>query len=561
MKQKLQTLLFAVSSIAIFNQVNGQEYQTMPIQSGLNADVIANGVGTASSSTTADVDGVNYVFISKDFQLTSSSTPLTYGLPVNQIVNSAVGTTNGLSFMMAPYTGNNSLRLGSTTPSGTLTFANPIPAITLYMLATGGSGAATVDAVVTFSDATTQTFTGLSISDWYDGSNYAIRGIGRINLNNNNLESGNGTNPRLYQIPLAISTANQAKSVTSVTITKTSTGGSVPNIFAFSADAYSSCSAPTNISATTTMNGATVNWTAPSAAPSSGYEYYYNTSSTPPTATTAPSGSVPAGTTSASIGSLTTGQTYYFWVRSNCGSEKGFWKMKEFTTGQISTTLTTGDISTAFSTGTPATTATSSCAGTLSINIPTGYKISSTKVNYTMTAQNGAYMSEQKTILVCTTNNATESAVSSGSGSTGGTYSYERDGLTLANNLTGTVNFQLNAWRTWGEESLGCDASYNKVNNNSWTITVTLAPDTLSTAETKTEKKNQVSPNPFSEVLNIKNAEKIRKIDVTDVAGRKIKTINNPSSTIHLGELKAGMYILNMTMQDGSFENVKVIKK
>lgn len=561
MKRKLQSLFLTASVTLFFNQIRAQEYQSMPVQSGFNADVIANGIGTASSSTNNDVDGVSYVFISKDFQLTSTSTPLTYGLPVNGTINTAITSTTGLSYQLAPYNANNSLRLSNTTTSGTLTFSNPIPAITLYMLAVGGSGAATVNAVVNFSDSTTQTFTGVSIADWYGGSNYAIQGIGRINLNNNNLESGNGTNPRLYQIPLAISSANQAKNIVSVTITKTSTGGEIPNIFAFSADAYNSCQPPTNINAVTTNTGATLSWTAPTSAPSSGYEYYYSTSSTAPTATTTPTGSVTAGTTSVPLSNLATGQTYYFWVRSNCGSTKGFWKMKEFTTGQISVTYTTADINTDYSDNEPSTTSSIGCSGALSINIPTGYKIGSTKVNYTMTADNNAYMSEQRSLLVCTTNNATESAVAAGSGGTTGTYTYERSGLTLANDLTGTVNFQLKAWRMWGDQSLGCDASFNKVNNNSWVVTVTLVPANLSTTDIKAEKKNLISPNPFNDVLNIQKVEKIKQIAVSDLTGRTVKTIANPSSSIHLGELKSGLYILTLTMTDGTIENVKVIKK
>ena len=76
-KIKLSKLLMGVlltSSIGLY----AQNYQQLSIQSGLNADVIANGVGTSVSSTSTDVDGVSYNFISKDFQLTASSSPLTY---------------------------------------------------------------------------------------------------------------------------------------------------------------------------------------------------------------------------------------------------------------------------------------------------------------------------------------------------------------------------------------------------------------------------------------------------------------------------------------------------
>ncbi len=558
----MKTKLLFKGAIAVvsfvFNQINAQEYQPVAIQSGFNADVIANGIGAATTSTNNDVDGVSYAFISRDFQLTSTSSALTYGLPVNRMINSAVGSTSGLGFTLAPYNDNNSLRLQNTNDSGTLTFSTPTPAFNLYILATGGSGAATAGAVVNFSDGSTQAFTSLSISDWYGGSNYAIQGIGRINLNNNNLESGNGTNPRLYQIPLAIDAANQSKNIQSVTFTKTGTGG-IPNIFAISADLYTSCPAPTNLSYTSAMQGATLNWNAPAAAPAAGYEYYYSTSSTPPTTTTPLSGTVPAGTTTVTLGGLITGQNYYFWVRSNCGSVKGFWKMIEFFTGQITTTYTAGDINTMYNSA-PTTNSTTSCTGTITVNVPTGYKISSTSVSYTMSTAGNGWMTEQKSLLVCTTNNTSESSLASGSGSNTGTFSYNRAGLSIANDLTGSVDFELRAWRTYG--GTDCSAAYNKVDNNSWKVTVTLAPVSLATNESTPKAKERLAyPNPFQDILMIEKPENIKKLTVTDLSGIIVKTVENPESTLHLEGVKAGLYILTFTMKDGTLKSTKVIKK
>ncbi|MCS3868033.1 hypothetical protein J3D55_000949 [Chryseobacterium ginsenosidimutans] len=558
MKVKLLPLASLVFSAMLSTHLKAQEYQPMPIQSGFNADVIANGVGPSASSTNNDVDGVSYAFISKDFQLTAASTPLTYGLPINGIINSAVGSTSGLSYQMASYSANNSLRLQNTNDNGTLLFSTPIPVVSLYMMATGGSGDCTVDVDVNFTDNTSQTFTGLAITDWYYGSNYAIQGIGRINIANDNLESGYGTDPRLYQIPLAIDAANQSKNVKSVTITKTGSGG-IPNIFAFAADAYSACGSPTNITYTSTMNSATLSWTAPSIAPSSGYQYYYSTSPTAPSATTTPTGSVPAGTTSATINSLTTGETYYFWVRSNCGGSQGFWKMKEFATGQVISTYTLGDINTEYNFS-PDTSTSTNCAGSVTVNVPVGYKVKSTGVSYNMTTASNGWMSEQRTLLVCSTNGTAEPAITSGVGQNGGTYSYNRTGLTLANDLTGTVNFDLRAWRTYGGSD--CSTDYNKVDNGTFTVTVTLQPLVLATNEVNTKEKERIAyPNPFVDTLHIEKAENVKKAVVTDLSGVVIKTVENPSSDLFLGGVKSGMYILTVTMKDGSVKSMKTIKR
>lgn len=559
MKGKLLPLAVVALSAVCTHQLKAQEYQAMPVQSGFNADVIANGVGPSASSTNNDVDGVSYAFISRDFQLTAASTPLTYGLPINGIINSAVSSTSGLSYQMAPYSSNNSLRLETAGENGTLVFSTPLQALTVYMLATGGSGSCTVDVDVNFTDNTSQTFTAISISDWYGGSSYAVQGIGRINISNDNLESGSGTNPRLYQIPLAISAENQSKSVKSVTVTKVGTGG-IPNIFAFAADAYNACSTPTNITASTTMSDATLSWTAPTNAPASGYQYYYSTSPTAPTATTTPTGNVTSGT-SVTLNSLTTGQTYYFWVRSNCGgSSQSFWKMKEFTPGQISTLYTAGDINTQYNNSGVSTSSTTSCAGSVSINVPAGYKIKSTAVSYKMSTVSNGWMAEQRSLLVCTTNNITESSVISGSGSSTGTYSYNRTGLTLANELTGTVNYELRAWRTYGGS--GCSADYNKVDNNTLTVTITLEPLSLATSEVTAKEKERIAyPNPFVDTLYLEKAENVKKAVLTDLSGIVVKTVENPSSALFLGEIKSGMYILTLTMKDGSLKSMKTIKK
>lgn len=299
------------SSTAIY----AQNFQTMAIQSGLNHDVIANGVGSANISTSIDVDGVSYAFVSRDFQLTASSTPLTYGLPANGLISSAVSSTPGLNYQLANYSGNNSLRLAAQNDTGTIAFTTPVAATKLYMLSTSGSGTSTVTAVVNFTDGTSQTFAGLSLSDWYGGSNFAIQGIGRINRNTNTLEP-NSNDPRLYQTLLTIDASNQTKLIQSVAVTKTA-GAGLPNVFAFSADAYSTCLAPTLQAPTAiTSNSANVSWTGVSSAGIS-YDVYYSTTNTTPASTVTPQYPAVAGT-SQTLGSLASNTNYYYWVRTNC---------------------------------------------------------------------------------------------------------------------------------------------------------------------------------------------------------------------------------------------------
>ena len=86
-----------------------------------------------------------------------------------------------------------------------------------------------------------------------------------------------------------------------------------------------SCIVPSGLSSTNvTTVTADVSWTAPVNVPSNGYDYYYSTSNTAPTASTTPSGSVASGTT-ANLTGLTPATQYYYWVRSNCGTETSAW--------------------------------------------------------------------------------------------------------------------------------------------------------------------------------------------------------------------------------------------
>jgi hypothetical protein len=94
-----------------------------------------------------------------------------------------------------------------------------------------------------------------------------------------------------------------------------------------------SCVEPTAIVVSNITNGgATVAWTAPATVPANGYEYFYSTTNTAPTAATVASGSSTGVSTA--ISGLTANTTYYLWVRSVCTtSTSSAWSlMATFTT-------------------------------------------------------------------------------------------------------------------------------------------------------------------------------------------------------------------------------------
>ena len=86
-----------------------------------------------------------------------------------------------------------------------------------------------------------------------------------------------------------------------------------------------SCVAPSAlVSSSITINSATLSWTAPASSPSNGYDVYYSTTNTAPLAATAPTVDN-HNASSLNVTGLNTSSTYYWWVRSDCGSDSSAW--------------------------------------------------------------------------------------------------------------------------------------------------------------------------------------------------------------------------------------------
>ena len=176
------------------------------------------------------------------------------------------------------------------------------------------------------------------------------------------------------------------------------------------------------------------------------------------------------------INLLSSDTEYDFYVRSICAvGDTSAWSVAgsfktafSCPTGAVCATYTLGAIQT--DRGFTALPGTSSCPGTISLTIPAGNRIDSITTRYDMTAfaLNNAWMSEQRSWLYSVDAATGEASLTSGVGSTNGTFSYERTGITIANGVTGTADFELHAGRTFGGS--GCTVDYSAVDNNSWTV-------------------------------------------------------------------------------------------
>ncbi|KMQ69384.1 hypothetical protein ACM39_04690 [Chryseobacterium sp. FH2] len=92
---------------------------------------------------------------------------------------------------------------------------------------------------------------------------------------------------------------------------------------------------------------------------------------------------------------------------------------------------------------------------------------------------------------------------------------------------------------------------------------INITESALATSETASVKKDNLKayPNPFADDLNISDISNVKSISVLDISGRVVRTIDKPSSTLHLGDLKQGMYLVSLEMKDGSKQVIKAIKK
>lgn len=341
------------------------------------------------------------------------------------------------------------------------------------------------------------------------------------------------------------------------------------------------CFMPTGLTVgVTTVDSAQISWTAPVSGPApSGFDIYYSTSSTAPTSTTVPQISNFNGT-STMINSLSPSTSYYVWVRTACSStDKSNWTSAlSFATSCNSVTGAYSENFDSYSVGS---------------NTSTNYLLPSCWTN--MGTSNGAFMvngtaqyviSGNSVYMWPTTGRVSFVALPPMTTLQSGLYRFKFDvraavtaGATiLIGYLDATNNFvQLDSYTVAvaqtnynyyldlpvlpaGVNRLAIKHSVN--NTNSVSIdNVVYELKSLSTTEIESNSQMKIYPNPFVDVLNISNVKDVQSVQVLDLAGRVVKTIEKVTPALSLSELENGMYLLNLNMKTGKTQTVKVIKK
>lgn len=423
--KKLSTRFCLALAMAFTVQQASATFTPVAITSGFNADVVANGIGTAISSTSSSFDNTAYCLVDPTFQLTASSTLPAQSLPATGVINSLV--TSGVTFNLQPYTGNNSLRLRNNNTNGTLLFTTNTYIGDVYLLCAGGDGSPTGNVVINFVGGTTQS-TSVTFHDWYNGTNAAIQGLGRVNRTSGAGDYSNPTNPRLYELKIPLNINNYSKTIQSITITKTTSTGSI-NVMAVNVDVQSCLPTVNPVAQNLTINSAMLRWRTVSG--SAGYEYAVTTSATPPS-----SGTYTTDTFYQATG-LPAATLHYLHVRNKCGATTfSIWNSYSFTTVACATVSGLSTVGGSITT----TTATLKWNG---VNGSLGYQY---VIDNTITAPSGSGTPTTDTFI-----NATNLAV--------GTTQY----LHVRSNCTGT---SYSTWSNYGFTTLPCPSAGTPVVSN-----------------------------------------------------------------------------------------------
>lgn len=365
-----------------------------------------------------------------------------------------------------------------------------------------------------------------------------------------------------------------------------------------------SCVPPTSFAVTGfTDTNANFSWTPSITPPNNGYEYYYSTTNSAPTAAVAASGTFTGGSaaTSGIIPGLTPSTTYYVWIRSACSGTDSVW------TGPLTFTTACPSVAApfteSFSSGTlpscwkSVNPTTSSTSANVFWKFGTGIDYGATNNGktagtYAWVDASSPYANEHTVQLYSPLINLTGLAAPAVQ------FEWYKNHLTSAGTLPAYDNNKLiveinsgSGWVTIFADSSNASnlriipiplgASYvNTTIQLRFTVDKDVAGNgyfyddmlidevkvleasNLGTSDTISDAKEfRVYPNPFTDFITISDERDVTKVTVIDVSGRLVRMIDNPSSKINLSELKSGMYILKLDYKDGSSKSAKVIKK
>ena len=145
---------------------------------------------------------------------------------------------------------------------------------------------------------------------------------------------------------------------------------------------------------------------------------------------------------------------------------------------------------------------------------------------------------------------------------------FDKSGANLATGANTTSNYIADAYETQavdlsqfaGQEKVIVKFAFTSAyGNNIWIDNINISNQEVSIEENE-DNSIAIFPNPAKEVLNITSEKAINQIDIYDVNGKLVKSYTNVNNTINIKDLATGVYMLNITTEDGQVSK-KIVKE
>jgi hypothetical protein len=167
----------------------------LTITSGYNADIVAEGAGSAGSTTSTMFDASGNVFYDSTYDAAHGNNG--GALPAGQTIND----WDGNQYTLAPAAGNNALIISSENTSGTLgiSYADNASLTGLLLLGTSAAGDTILNYTLNFSGGITSSGS-FTFADWHNsGASGTFNSFGRISL----LDEYNSETGRAFSLYVA----------------------------------------------------------------------------------------------------------------------------------------------------------------------------------------------------------------------------------------------------------------------------------------------------------------------------------------------------------------------
>jgi hypothetical protein len=233
MKLTLATLGLAFGATC----VSAQSLTPLNVTSGYDFDLIADGAGSAASSTSGSFDGSNVFYDStylSNHEAGSNSGVLVVDTTNTEGSDTTITGNSGTPYVLAPVAADNVVYLNSSETSGALNFTPTSGLAALDVLGSSADGSSVIGYTLNFSGGATSSGT-LTFPDWYDPSaSGEVTDLSHVSTGDSYSPQGNSFS--LYDELIAVPQQDQSLALDSISFTfdgSSSTGA----IFAVTAQA------------------------------------------------------------------------------------------------------------------------------------------------------------------------------------------------------------------------------------------------------------------------------------------------------------------------------------